>query len=113
MLSFLGPVMFVFGAGSLPGFVACILGALANALMIAIFFQIIRDRVVPVPIIAATLALTLAVPVALSYVGQRSIGDMVSFGYFAWTGCAALLMAASIVQPKFLPGPGDGTRSSD
>jgi Ankyrin repeat len=94
VLSFLGTV--ILGAGSTPHFVACILGASANVLMMISFFRTIRGRRVPVPITVATLALTLAVPFALHAI-SGGIDEMVSVGYFAWVACAAFLFVSAVV----------------
>ncbi|MCX6925912.1 MAG: hypothetical protein NT154_22305 [Verrucomicrobia bacterium] len=94
MLSFVGTM--ILGAGSTPHFVACILGAAANLLMMISFFGTLRGRRVPVPITVATLAITLAVPSALHAVGGGT-DEMVSVGYFAWVACAAFLFMSAVV----------------
>ena len=86
----------------LGNFVICLLGASANVLMIGTFFRIIRRRRVPIQITAITLALTLAAAGALCYRSELSVDETLSIGYFAWAGCAGLLMAASIAQPPRL-----------
>ena len=78
--------------------VICFAGASANVLMITTFFRIIRGRRVPVPITALTLALTLAAAGGLCYLSDRSVDETLSYGYFAWAACAALMLAASIFQ---------------
>ena len=111
--SFFGTVFFGFvslvdgtksgGFSSVLGnFVTCLMGASANVLMIGIFFRTIRRRRVPLQITALTLALTLAAAGALCYRSELSIDETLSLGYFAWAGCAGLLMAASIAQPPRL-----------
>jgi len=42
--------------------------------------------------------LTLATAVLLCYLSDRSIDETLSFGYVAWAGSAAFLMAASMAQ---------------
>ena len=84
----------------LGNFVTCLVGASANVLMITTFFRIIRRRRVPIQITALALALTLAAGGALCYRSERSVDETLSFGYFAWAGCAILLMVASKDQPS-------------
>jgi hypothetical protein len=83
----------------LGNFVTCLVGASANVLMMTSLFRIIGRRRVPIQITALTLALTFAAAGALCYRSDRSIDETLSFGYFAWAGCAALLMVASKAQP--------------
>ena len=68
-------------------------------LMITTFVRIVRGRRVPGQVAALALALTLAAAGALCYLSERSIDETLSYGYFAWAGCAGLLVAASIAQP--------------
>lgn len=114
VLSFYGTVFFGFVAvvdgaknGDLPlvlgNFATCFIGASANVLMLTAFSRIIRGRRVPVQIAALTLALTLAAGGALCYRSGQGIGETLSYGYSAWAGCAALLLAASIAQHAHLP----------
>jgi hypothetical protein len=116
VLSFFGTVFFGFVAvvdGSKTGelsmvlgnFITCLVGASANVFMLITFFRIIRGRRVPVHITALTMVLTLAAAGALCYRSDRGIDETLSFGYFAWAGCAALLMAASIAQHAHLGAP--------
>jgi hypothetical protein len=103
--AFFGLVSLVDGTKSgdfpsvLGNFVICLMGASANVLMIGIFFRTIRRRRVPIQITALTLALTLAAAGALCYRSELSVDETLSFGCFAWAGCAGLLMAASIAKP--------------
>jgi hypothetical protein len=84
----------------LGNFLICLVGASANVLMIATFLRIIRRRRVPIQIAGLTLALTLAAGGALCYRAERSVDEALSYGYFAWAGCAILLMSASKAQPQ-------------
>lgn len=117
VLSFFGTVFFGFASvvdgaknGDLPvvlgNFMTCFVGASANVLMLTTLFRIIRGRRVPVQMTALALALTLAAAGALCYRSGQGIGETLSFGYFAWAGCAALLMAASIAQHAHLAARG-------
>jgi multisubunit Na+/H+ antiporter MnhF subunit len=85
-------------------FVVCLVGASANVLMITTFVRIVRGRRVPSQVAALSLALTLAAAGALCFLSKRSIDETLSYGYFAWAGCAALLLVASLNQsPRMLP----------
>jgi hypothetical protein len=84
----------------LGNFVICLVGASANVLMMTSFFRIISRRRVPIQIAGLTLALTLAAGGALCYRSEHSVDETLSYGYFAWAGCAILLMVASKDQPS-------------
>jgi predicted membrane channel-forming protein YqfA (hemolysin III family) len=81
-------------------FVVCLVGASANVLMLTTFVRIVRGRRVPGQVAALSLALTLAAAGALCYLSERSLDETLSYGYFAWAGCAALLMVASMAQTE-------------
>ena len=120
VLSFLGTAVFLLSSFSsvfdgatngdwsfgfcLLRFVVCLVGASANVLMITTFVRIVRGRRVPGQVAALSLALTLAAAGALCFLSKRSIDETLSYGYFAWAGCAGLLMVASLNQsPRMLP----------
>lgn len=96
VLSFVGVI--ALGAGSLPHFIACLMGATANLAMIGTFLRIVCGRKVSFRIPLAALALATLVPVALSRISPGTNAGMVSTGYYCWAAAALMLVAAAILS---------------
>ncbi len=95
VLSFLG--LITLGNGSIPHLVACLLGATANLLMLFTFLRLVWWRPVCAVIPGLALILSIGVLAPLSALGG-SWANLVSWGYFAWVGCAGLLLAGGILS---------------
>jgi hypothetical protein len=94
VLSFVGVV--ALGAGSIPHFIACLMGALANLAMLATFIRIVFGRKVSLRIPVAALVLAALVPVPLSRISPGTNVGMVSTGYYCWAAAALMLVAGGI-----------------
>ena len=95
MLSFIG--VFTLGAGSIPHFIACLMGALANLAMLWTFVQIVRGKRIKRSIPITAVVVTILVLIPLQSISPETGLGVVSTGYYCWAAAALLLLFGRIV----------------
>jgi len=101
MLSFLGTL--TGGAGSVNHFLACLMGATANILMLVTAFRILQGkRKLSFASAVAALGLALLVQLPLNGITHEGLRGL-SFGYWFWVGAAGALSLAAWKQRRPIP----------